>query len=165
MLCRQFLRGAADAGHETKEIRLSEKRINPCIACYRCLQDGHACAQKDDMADIQREMLAADVIVLATPVYFYSLSAQMKMLIDRCLPRYREMKGKRFYFIVTAAEPRHDAAYEALGSMRGFLRCLSGATEEGVVYGTGTWGIGDVFKHPSYEKAYQMGKEVKEEMA
>ena len=49
-------------------------------------------------------MIAADVIVMATPVYFYTMSAQMKTLIDRCCARYLEIKNKEFYFIIAAAE-------------------------------------------------------------
>lgn len=158
VLCQQFIKGAEETGHSVSEIRLSEKKISPCLACYHCLEGGHECAIKDDMADIQQKIIDADVILLATPIYFYSLSAQMKIMIDRCLPHYREMKNKQFYFIVTAADPQHDAADEALASMRGFLRCLPESVEKGVIYGTGTWNKGDVYNHPSYKKAYEMGK-------
>ena len=105
-------------------------------------------------------MKAADVIVLAAPVYFYSVCAQMKMMIDRCFADYRAIKGKTFYLIVTAAEPSHSAAETALADMRGFLRCLPGAKEVGVILGTGTWDKGDVYRHPSLKQAYEMGKEI-----
>ena len=120
----------------------------------------HVCAIRDDMAGIFTQMQQADVIVLSSPVYFYSLSAQLKMLIDRCLVDYKSLAGKKFYFIVTAADPRHEAADETLVAFRGFLRCLPGAEEKGIIYGTGTWDKGDVYKHPAFSQAYQMGKEV-----
>lgn len=94
-LCGRFLQGASEAGHTTKKIALAQKVLHPCNACYACGKS-HVCVQKDDMADIQQAIIDADVIVLATPTYFYSMDAQMKMMIDRCLPRYQEMKGKRF---------------------------------------------------------------------
>ena len=105
-------------------------------------------------------MKAADVIVLAAPVYFYSVCAQMKIMIDRCFADYRSIKDKTFYLIVTAAEPSHSAAETALADMRGFLRCLPGAKEAGVILGTGTWDKGDVYRHPSLKQAYEMGKEI-----
>lgn len=159
VLCNQFLKGASDAGHETAKITLSDKKIMPCTACYGCART-HICVKRDDMEQIQQKMVDADVIVLATPIYFYCMDAQMKIMIDRCLPRYRDMMGKKIYFIVTAADPQHSAADETLAGLRGFLRCLPEAKECGIVYGTGTWDKGDVYKHPSYEAAYNMGKEV-----
>ena len=112
------------------------------------------------MAEIFAKMQYADVIVLSTPVYFYSVSAQMKMLIDRCLVDHNSLVGKKFYYIITAADPRHEAANETIAAFRGFLRCLPNAEEVGILYGTGTWDKGDVYKHPAFEQAYQMGKEV-----
>lgn len=159
VLCDQFLKGAAEAGHETEKIRLSEKKISPCFACYGCTES-HSCVKKDDMADIQEKMVSADIIVLATPVYFYCMDSQMKMMIDRCLPRYREMKGKILYLIVTAADPQHKAAEETLAGLRGFIRCLPDAKEAGVIYGTGAWDKGDIYKHPALEQAYKAGKKI-----
>lgn len=112
------------------------------------------------MAQIQQELILADVIVLAIPVYFYSMNAQMKMMIDRCLPRYREIKDKDFYYIITAADSQYSAADETIAGLRGYLRCLPGAKEKGIIYGTGTWDKGDVYQHPSLEEAYEMGKAV-----
>lgn len=160
VLCDQFLKGAGEAGHRTEKISLREKEISPCVACYGCRKTGR-CVQRDDMEAILQKLADADVIVLAVPVYFYSMGAQMKMFIDRCLPRYREIKDKTFYYIVTAADPQHSAADETIGGLRGFLRCLPGAKEAGIIYGTGTWDRDDVYRHPSYEKAYETGKNLK----
>lgn len=159
VLCQQFAKGAEEAGHQVEKIDLREKKLSPCLACYACMKE-HVCAIRDDMAGIFTQMQQADVIVLSSPVYFYSLSAQLKMLIDRCLVDYKSLAGKKFYFIVTAAAPRYEAADETLAAFRGFLRCLPGAEEKGIIYGTGTWDKGDVYKHPAFSQAYQMGKEV-----
>jgi multimeric flavodoxin WrbA len=159
VLCDEFLRGAAEKGHETKKIRLADKKIAPCLACYNCL-DSHTCVRADDMAEVFEELKAADVIVLASPVYFYSVCGQMKIMIDRCLVDHQSLKDKVFYFIVTAADPQHTAANETLADFRGFLRCLPEAKEAGIVYGTGTWDKGDVYKHPSLKNAYEMGRSV-----
>ncbi len=157
VLCDQFLKGAAEAGYETEKIRLSEKKIFPCDACNGCAEN-HICVKQDDMAEILEKMIAFDIIVLATPVYFYCMNAQMKMMIDRCFSRYQEMGGKELYFIVTAADPQRKAAEETLAGLRGFLRCLPDAKESGVIYGTGAWDKGDIYRHPAYEQAYAMGR-------
>ena len=89
----------------------------------------HACVQQDGMDELLDKVIGADVIVLAVPVYFYSMAAQMKIFIDRCFARYTEIKNKQFYFIVTAADPQRSAAEETIAGLRGFLRCLPGAEE------------------------------------
>ena len=67
-------------GNECTAVRLYEKKILPCTACRRCQNDWSSffCVQKDDMAEIREKMLAADVIVLASPIYFYTMTAQME---------------------------------------------------------------------------------------
>lgn len=159
VLCDQFLKGAVESGHEAEKIRLAEKRFTPCTACYGCMKSGE-CVKKDALPEIREKMLDADIIVLATPVYFYSMTAQMKILIDRCLGYCKKLVGKQFYFIITAADPEQSAADPTLAGLRGFLRCIPDAQENGVILGMGAWDKGDVYKHPSYEKAYEMGKEL-----
>lgn len=159
VLCDEFLKGAAESGHKVQKIRLAEKHITPCRACYGCMEE-HTCVQRDDMAEVLDALIGADIIVLASPVYFYSVCAQMKTMIDRCLPKYLDIKDKIFYFIVTAADPQHSVADETLSDFRGYLRCLPGAREAGVIYGTGTWDKGDVYRHPLLKEGYEMGKGV-----
>ena len=159
VLCDRFIEGAKESEHNTEKIRLDGLNISPCRACNACVKN-HRCVINDDAAPIIAKMLAADMIVLATPVYFYSLCAQLKILIDRCYARHTEIKNKKFVFIITAADPQRKAAAETLDSLRGFIRCLPDAEEKGVIYGTGTWDKGDVFKHPSYDEAYKLGKEI-----
>ena len=95
ILCDAFAKGAAEAGHQVEKIYVQQLRIGGCMACYGCRGTG-VCVQKDDMASVLEKLIAADVIVLATPVYFYSMDGQMKTLIDRTLPRYTEIRDKEF---------------------------------------------------------------------
>ena len=103
ILCDEFARGAAEAGNHVEKIRVSEKNIGFCRACYACRGTG-VCAIKDDMAEVLQKMIDADVLVLASPVYFYSIDAQLKALIDRTVARWLDVKNKEFYYIVTAAD-------------------------------------------------------------
>ena len=96
-LCNEFLRGAREAGFPAEKIFLGDKAIRYCTGCSVCSLYGKPCPQKDDMSEILDKMLAADVIVMATPVYFYTMSAQMKTLIDRCCGLYTQMQNKEFY--------------------------------------------------------------------
>jgi multimeric flavodoxin WrbA len=160
LLCDQFGAGAQEAGNQVEKIYLRDKKINPCLACEACYTNGGVCAQKDDMTEILEKMVSADVIVMATPVYFYAMSAQMKILIDRTVPRYREMNAKEFYFIVTAADGDRKALERTVNGLRGFTDCLEGAVEKGTVYGTGVWKMGEVQGSPAMKDAYEMGKNI-----
>ena len=90
-LCDEFMRGAIESGNEAEKVFLRDKTIHYCTGCSTCSLHEKPCPQKDDAAEIIEKMVAADVIVMATPVYFYTMSAQMKTLIDRCCGLYTEM--------------------------------------------------------------------------
>jgi multimeric flavodoxin WrbA len=156
-LCDRFMEGAAEAKHQVEKVALAEKKINYCTGCYACRANGK-CAQKDDMAQILDSMMAADVIVMATPVYFYTMCAQMKTVIDRTVARYTKIAGKDFYFIVTAADSNTAALKRTIEGFRGFTSCLPGAKEKGIVYGAGAWEIGDILTSDTMKQAYEMGK-------
>ena len=156
-LCKQFMAGAEAAGHTVEMVSLREKKVAYCVACYAC-RKLKKCAQKDDANEIIEKMIGADVLVLASPVYFYSIAAQLKALIDRCVSRYTEIKNKEFYFIVTAAEKTSEVAVRTIEDMRGFVDCIDGAKERGIVYGVGAWEKGDIEGMPAMETAFEMGK-------
>ena len=96
ILCDQFILGAQEAENEVEKIYVNDKHIGYCMGCGTC-NTTHKCVQNDDMAEILDKMVNADVIVMATPVYFYSMNGQMKTLIDRTVPRYEEIRNKDFY--------------------------------------------------------------------
>ena len=99
-LCDEFMKGAIDAGNEVEKIFVAGKNIGYCKGCYACKDTG-ICVIKDDMAEVLQKMLDADVIVLSSPVYFYSISAQLKAVIDRTVARWLEFRDKEFYYIMT----------------------------------------------------------------
>ena len=132
----------------------------PCNACYYCKQSGGTCAIQDDMGDILDKMQAADVIVLASPVYFYSIDAQLKAVIDRTVARWLEVRNKEFYYIVTMADEAHASADTTLACFRGYADCVEGAVEKGVIIGSGVYEPGKVKNTPAMKQAYEMGKNV-----
>ena len=160
-LCDRFMAGAQQAGHEVEKIFLKDRRIGYCTGCGACYGGAGPCPQKDDAAGVIGKMVEADVIVMATPVYFYTLSAQMKTLIYRCCARYLEMKGKEFYFILTAAEESVEMMERTGVWCRGVLACLDDPEERGVVYGVGAWQAGEIEVMTAMEEAYALGRRVK----
>ena len=160
-LCDQFAKGATEAGHEVEKIRLSEKKVGYCTGCYACQKLGK-CVQNDDANALVEKMLSADVIVLATPVYFYSMDAQLKALIDRSVSRWADFgrfKGTEFWLLITAADDRREMMSATLEGLRGFMRdCMDGSIERGVIYGTGAYEKGAVNSLPVLHEAYEAGK-------
>lgn len=159
-LCDEFVKGALEAGNEAEKVFLCDQTIHYCTGCGGCAHT-HRCVQKDDMAAILEKMVSADVIVLATPVYFYTMDAQMKTLIDRTVPRYTEIRNKDFYFIVTAADSSKAAMERMISGFRGFTEdCLSNAHEKRIIYGIGVWQKGEIQQSPAMQQAYETGKSV-----
>ena len=158
-LCDQFIKGAREAGHQAEKVTLRERRIGYCAGCGTCYSQ-KSCIQRDDAPGIIEKMVAADVIVLATPVYFYSISAQLKTLIDRACAGDTRISGKEFYFILTAADNDPAALKPAVECLRGFTSCLRNAKERGILFGTGVWQLGDVDKTDLLGRALKMGREV-----
>lgn len=162
LLCDAFAKGARDAGHTVEKIRLAEKNIPYCTGCGICNQT-RQCVLKDDMAQILHKMVSADVIVLATPVYFYSMNGLMKNLIDRLVPRYTELSNKDFYLIIAAADSNKKKMQKTIDGFLGLINdCLNNAAVKGIVYGLGAWAIGDIQDKPAMQDAYQMGYAISE---
>lgn len=160
ILCRRFTQGAEEAGHRVETIRLAEQNIGYCLGCGVC-NTTHKCIQQDDMAAILEKMVQADVIVLATPVYFYSMNGQMKTFIDRTVPRYTELRGKEYYFILTAADTDPAMLERTMETFRGFTEdCIEGAVEAGILYGVGAWHAGEILDTPACREAYEMGRNI-----
>ena len=132
-----------------------------CSACYYCVQSGGVCAKKDDMAQVLQKMIDADVIVLSSPVYFYSIDAQLKAAIDRTVARWTEIKNKEFYYIVTCADVDRVSQETTRACFRGFADCVEGALEMGIIYGTGVYKPGEIKNSPAFTEAYDMGKSIR----
>lgn len=159
ILCDRFGEGAKEAGNTVEKVFLRSLKIGHCNACYGCRGKG-ICVQKDDMEELLEKMVEADVLVLATPVYFYSMDGQVKTMIDRTLPRYTEIRNKDVYFIATAAAGRRSME-RTIDALRGFTDCLSGAKVKAEIYGEGVYQKGEVENTPAYAEAFEAGKAVR----
>lgn len=155
LLCDQFMKGAQEAGHKVEKIFLNDKNIHFFVRDDYMAKDSTI---YDDAPAIVEKMVSADVIVLATPVYFYTMCGQMKTFIDRTYDRHTELKGKEFYYLITAAIRDESKMTRTVEEFRGFLDNLPDASECGIVFGLGTWNKGDVKDTPAMKEAYEMGK-------
>ena len=158
ILCDEFMRGAQEAGHDVEKISLAKQEINYCTGCCSCIGKPGKCVQQDDMNEILGKILAADVMVLASPVYFRSFNGQMKTFIDRICPIYPMIHNKDVYFIASAAGGSLPVN-STFDSFRVFTDCLD-VQEKGTVSVTGLWDAGNVTNTSVMKDAYKLGQNV-----
>ena len=127
-LAEQFIKGAQEKGHEIYRFDCAFKQVEPCRACNRCGMDG-PCVIKDDFNELRPHLIAADMMVFATPMYYFGISAQMKRVIDRFYAINGQIKG-------------HYKSWESVGE----------------VVASGVWTAGSVRNTRYPEQAYQLGK-------
>jgi multimeric flavodoxin WrbA len=113
LLLDQALKGARSQQAETEKIIVDKLKINPCREYYGCLRDGN-CVIKDDMDDIYPRLLSADALIVASPIFFYAVSAQLKALIDRC-----QAIWARKYVLKNLDIPLRKGAFIAVGATKG----------------------------------------------
>jgi len=150
------MKGAIDKGHRVDMIRIMDKNIGFCRACDGCMRNGGTCILKDDMAGILDLYQKADVLVLATPVYFYGISAQMKTFIDRTYPIWQHLGKKDVYYIISAGLGE-DIVEKSLGDLDGFVEHLEEYEIKGKLYATNVMDAGLVKSQDIYKQAYEMG--------
>ena len=161
ILCDEFAKGAIEAGNEVEKVRVTEKKISPCTGCYYCRTHGGKCAFNDDMGELLQKIIDCDVLVLSSPVYFYSICAQLKAVIDRTVARWTEIGNKDLFYIMTAAEEEEDTMDGTLACFRGFAKCIDGYEEKGVLYGKGVHEKGEVKNRSELMTiAYEMGNSI-----
>lgn len=154
ILCHQFMRGAQDAGHKTELIILYDRHTEFCRACYACFKTGR-CVLRDDMEEILDKMQQADVIVVATPTYFYSMNGKLKTVIDRFLPRWQDLGGHDVYLIITGHDGREGLKLVEEELTKIFTGL--GNQVKGCIWGEGVWQKGEVENTKAMDEAYQAG--------
>ncbi|MBQ7353199.1 MAG: flavodoxin family protein [Clostridia bacterium] len=160
ILAKELMRGAVEKGHKVELINLREYNLKYCIGCYSCAKNGK-CIHNDGMNELSKKLLKADAIVFATPVYFYSMSGQLKVFIDRLVPIYTEIKAD-IYMIATQWDENKEMMKNTFEAIRGCTRdCFENCTEIGVIYGAGLNELGEAEKNIEYMSlAYEMGKKI-----
>ena len=159
-LAASFAKGAGEVGHTVETIYLREKKYGFCKGCLACLKAGH-CVIGDDAVEIAARMHDADVLVFATPVYYYSVSGQLKTMLDRANPLFdSDYAFTKAYLLAAAAEDGEETVEGTVKAVQGWVDCFERCELVGTVFAGGVNGVGDIAGHPALEKAYQMGKEV-----
>lgn len=161
-LANAFIKGVEENGYSTEKIYVNYQNIKPCLGCNVC-QKTNQCVQKDDMQDIYKKMLEAKVIVFASPVYFYTFNASMKLLIDRTFAIEKTIHDKDFYLLTTGLAPEESYFRIIKDTFQKYIDCLRVGGNRFVdsILGFQTGNKDDIEKTNALEKAYNMAKEIK----
>ena len=141
-LAKQIIKGAESQGASVESIFLHGMNISPCQACYACQSsESEGCAIEDDMQRIYPRLIETDAWVIASPVYWFTMSAQTKLFMDRCfaLPAYEKgaFNGKRIAIAMSYGDtdPFTSGCVNALRTFQDAFR-YAGARIVGMVYGS-----------------------------
>ena len=162
VLTERLIAGARDAGHAVEHISLKGKEIKYCIGCLSCMKT-QRCVQKDDAAGIAEKVKQADVLVFATPIYYYEMSGQMKTLLDRMNPLYgTDYRFRRVYLLSTAADSAPGTDERAVNGLQGWIECFEKAEFGGALFCGGLNEPGEAANSSdALERAYAFGKNLK----
>ena len=161
MLAEHFKRGAEETGHSVEIIDTAHADIHPCTGCIHCGYEG-PCVQKDDVENIRKKILDADMLVFVTPLYYYGMSAQLKTMIDRFCAFNSSIQRKHMKSaLLTAAWNSDDWTFEALEAHYKTLVRYLNLKDAGMVlgYGCGTPAMTERSIFP--QQAYSLGKGLK----
>lgn len=161
MLADNFIRGAEEAGHTVRVIDAAHADIHPCTGCIHCGYEG-PCVQKDDVVKFRQNILDADMMVFVTPLYYYGMSAQLKILIDRFCAFNSSIQRKRMKSaLLTAAWNSDGWTFDALEAYYKTLVHYLNLKDMGTVLGKGC-GTPSMTQRSKYpEQAYELGKKLK----
>ena len=160
-LAKEFQRGAREAKNEVEIIYLRDYNLEFCKGCLVCKKTGK-CPIHDDVESIAEKVKEAEVLVFATPIYYYCISGQLKTFLDRLNPLYgKNNKFKEVYLIASAADEEETAMDIAKREIQGWIDCFDGVILKDVIKGVGCNEIGDINnKKELLNKAYEIGNKI-----
>lgn len=160
LLAEEFLKGAKSAGHKVEKVELLGTQIAFCRGCFACSKLGQ-CVIDDDVNDIKKKVMHADVVVWATPIYYYEMSGQMKTLIDRMNAMYNlDYKFREVYLLTTAAEDEEFVPRRAEAGLTGWIDCYPKARLAGTLFCGGVNKPNEIKGNAKLKEAFDLGKSV-----
>lgn len=158
-LARAYINGAEKAGNTVDVIIPSEMKIGGCVGCNACYKsETHACALSDDMTECYKRLAAADVIVIATPIYFYGVSSQLKALIDRLHNPIRgNFKVNKLVLLMVCADTI-DSVFDSVVTMYRSTLSYFSLEDGGIVGVRGVSGKSDIVGNPLLTEAERLGE-------
>lgn len=160
LLAKAFADGVKESGNDVELVFLKDKNIGFCKGCLACQKLGH-CVIKDDANEITEKMLNAEVIVWATPIYYYEMSGQMKTMIDRANSLYPlDYQFRDVYLLSTATEDESYVDEGAAKGLQGWIDCFEKARFAGKIFAGGFTAPKDIEGSEKLKEAFEMGKTI-----
>ena len=158
-LADNFIKGAKEAGHHVERFDAAFKNVHPCIGCNKCGMNGD-CIFKDDFEFVRRHITDSDVVVFATPMYYFGISAQLKAVIDRFYAVNGKIhRPKKAVLLMTYANTSPTEAEPIKKHYEVLLNYL-GWQDAGQIIASGVWPAGAVNDTLYHEQAYELGKNI-----
>ena len=160
LLVKAFVDGASKK-NEIEIISVAEYKVNPCIGCNSCFErKDNSCFQKDDMEVIYEKLAKADMIVIASPVYFYGISSELKAIVDRLhTPLRNTFKVKKLGLLLVAAATL-PAVFDAIEIQYKLVLDFFKLEDAGRVLVRGVKEKGDIKGNKALEEAYKLGMSI-----
>lgn len=156
-LARAFADGAS-VHNEVEIVSVADYKVNPCIGCNSCFsREGNACFQNDDMAKIYEKLKSAELLVIASPVYFYGLSAQLKAVIDRLHTPMRNSFPIKHLTLLLVGAASLPELFDAIQTQYRLALNFFGLEDAGQILVRGCKEKGDIEKTDALERAYTLG--------
>ena len=160
MLAHRFAEGAMKNNH-VDVVSVADYKVNPCIGCNRCYtSDGNRCFQKDDMEEIYEKLSKTDILVIASPVYFYGISSQLKAVIDRLHAPVRNTFPIRKLGLLLVGATTVPNLFNAIDTQYESTLKFFGLGDIGRIFVGGVKDIGDIEGNDALQKAYELGLSV-----
>lgn len=159
-LAEQFIKGAEEVGHNVKVLDVAHMNIHPCQGCDACGMRGN-CVQNDDMQIVEQKMRSADMVAFVSPIYYFGMSAQLKLVIDRFYSFNSSISGKGLKTVLIAAA--WDSNPKTLGYLKDHYLGICdylGFEDCGMILGTGC-GTASMTRGTAHmDAAYNLGKSI-----
>lgn len=161
LLAQAFVEGASKS-NTVEVVSVADSKVNPCVGCNSCFtREGNQCFQKDDMTEIYEKLKRADMVVIASPVYFYGISAELKAIVDRLhTPMRNEFPIKKLALLLAGAASLPEL-FDAIKLQYQLVLDFFHLEDAGMVLVRGVKDIGDIKKTGALEEAYKLGISIK----
>ena len=157
ILAAAFAEGAKEAGNTVTTVCAADLKINGCLGCNHCFKEKGLCVQKDDMSQIIDKLRKSDALVIASPVYFFGVSAQIKLAIDRTYALLSEgTPVKRAALLLTCGDTSAGAAKPSIAMFEA-ITCYQKWENAGVLVVPALHEPGDIKGRPELEQAKRLG--------
>ena len=160
LLAERFISGAEASGHTVIRFDAAQEEIAPCRVCRSCRKDRGKCVFTDSMDSLKKEMLDADVVVFASPTWYFGVSSHMKLVLDRMYAIDSELhRPMKAVIMLTCADKRKEALAGSIQSFQSIIGYL-GWEMAGLVAAAGCFARADIEKTRFPELAYQLGENI-----